>query len=118
MISLTALLASILILSLTMSTSTYAQIMKTDHEGSGSSSSNNNSPLKVGILDPSPILLNTDGTMKNDTSLASNVNVSRIGTVADGVSKLLLVVDYNKTLQFTIKNTEPDKTTNGTLTSL
>ena len=47
-----------------------------------------------------------------------DITTYRNGTIADGVSKLILVVDSNKELQFSINGTKSDDLTNGTLSSL
>src|SRR6478736_3334983 len=47
------------------------------------------------IVDPNPKLIdNKSGSLINDITLASNINSIRNGTVADGVSKLLLITSY------------------------
>jgi len=70
------------------------------------------------ILDPNPGLIDGNGKLKNDFSLIANTNSVRPGTIADGLSKLLLVIDSNKTLQFSIDGTTRDNLINGTLNSL
>jgi pimeloyl-ACP methyl ester carboxylesterase len=50
--------------------------------------------------------------------LAASLTTYRSGTIADGVSKLILFVYSNNILQFTINDTGPDDLTNGTLSSL
>lgn len=69
------------------------------------------------IVDPNPNLINIDGTLKNNVSLAAKNNTERLGTVADGISKLLIVMDSNNTLQFSIEGTSPNNTTKGVLDS-
>jgi hypothetical protein len=49
--------------------------------------------------------------------LAANINTERLGTVADGISKLLIVMDSNNTLQFSIDGTSSNNTTKGVLDS-
>jgi hypothetical protein len=71
------------------------------------------SSLKPFVADPNPDLIDKDGNLKNDVSLAAGINKSRIGTIADGVSKLILLVYSNNRLQFSINGTEPDNITNG-----
>ena len=58
------------------------------------------------IIDPNPDLIEANGKLKNDVSLVANTNTYRLGTIADGVSKLVLVMDSNKTLQFSIDGTD------------
>ena len=50
---------------------------------------------EIRIVDPNPTLIdNKSGSLINDISWAANINETRTGTIADGVSKLLLVVNY------------------------
>lgn len=56
--------------------------------------------------------------MQNNASLAANINKERLGTVADGLSKLLIVMDSNNTLQFSINGTNDDNLAYGELSSL
>jgi hypothetical protein len=69
------------------------------------------------IIDPNPDLINIDGTLQNNASWAANINTERLGTVADGISKLLIVTDSNNTLQFSIEGTSSSNTTKGVLDS-
>jgi triacylglycerol esterase/lipase EstA (alpha/beta hydrolase family) len=50
--------------------------------------------------------------------LAATLTTYRDGTIADGVSKLLLLVYSNNTVQFSINGTKPGDLTDGTLSSL
>jgi pimeloyl-ACP methyl ester carboxylesterase len=87
------------------------------HSSSSSSSSNFNPPYS--LLDPNPSLINEDGSNINDNiSLIARIKTCRNGTITDGVSKLILVVDSNNDLRFSIKGTKPDDLTNGTLSYL
>ena len=61
---------------------------------------------------------NKHGNLINDTNLASSLITHRNGTIADGVSKLILLVYSNNTLQFSINNTKPDNLKNGALSSI
>jgi hypothetical protein len=63
-------------------------------------------------------LIDEDGKLINDINLAAGLTTYRSGTITDGVSKLILVVDSNKELQFSINGTKPDNLTNGALSSL
>lgn len=64
-------------------------------------SHNNMDPLsKPLVLDPNPTLVTKDGTLKNDVSSAAGVTTNRIGAIADGSSKLILIVESNKALNF------------------
>jgi len=78
----------------------------------------NNIIIKPKILDPNPDLVDVNGKLKNDVSLVAKINSFRLGTIADGISKLLLVIDSNKTLQFSIDGTARDNLTKGALSSL
>jgi hypothetical protein len=73
---------------------------------------------KYSLLDPNPDLIDKDGNLINDINLAANITSYRIGTIADGVSKLILLVYSNNTLQFSINGTKPDNLINGALSSL
>ena len=70
------------------------------------------------ILDPNPSLIDDDGNLINDINKAVDITSYRNGTIADGVSKLILVVDSNKELQFSINKTKPDDLINGILSCL
>ena len=70
------------------------------------------------MIDPNPYLIDIDGKLINNIDLAANLTTHRNGTIADGISKLILIVESRSALQFSIKDTSPDKTTNGTLSSL
>jgi hypothetical protein len=70
------------------------------------------------IVDPNPDLTKIDGTLENNPSLAANINTERLGTVADGVSKLLIVTESNNTLQFSIDGINDDNLSLGVLSSL
>ena len=83
-----------------------------------SSSSFSSSKTSYSILDPNPSLIDDDGNLINDISKAADITIYRNGTIADGISKLILVVDSNKELQFSINRTKPDDLTNGTLSCL
>jgi hypothetical protein len=82
------------------------------------SSSSSSCTLSHSILDPNPSLIDDDGNLINDISKAADITTYRNGTIADGVSKLILVVDSNNELQFSINGTKPDDLTNGTLSCL
>jgi hypothetical protein len=69
------------------------------------------------LIDPNPSLIDIDGKLINNIDLAANFT-TRNGTIADGISKLILIVESRSALQFSIKDTSPDNTTNGTLSSL
>jgi pimeloyl-ACP methyl ester carboxylesterase len=80
--------------------------------------SSSNSKPHYSILDPNPSLIDDDGNLINDISKAVDITSYRNGTIADGVSKLILVVDSNKELQFSINETKPDDLINGILSCL
>jgi pimeloyl-ACP methyl ester carboxylesterase len=81
-------------------------------------SASTNSGPSYSLLDPNPSLIDIDGKLINDINLAANLTTHRSGTIADGISKLILIVESKSSLQFSIKDTSPDNTTNGTLSSL
>ncbi len=70
------------------------------------------------LLDPNPSLIEENGNLVNDISKAVTITTYRNGTISDGVSKLILVVDSHKDLQFSINGTKPDDLTNGILSCL
>ena len=70
------------------------------------------------LLDPNPSLIDKDGKLINNINLAASLTTYRNGTIADGVSKLILIIDSKSSLQFSINDTKPDNPTNGTLSSL
>ena len=69
------------------------------------------------LLDPNPDLIDIDSKLINNINLAANLTTHRNGTIADGISKLILIVESKSSLQFSIKDTNPDNPTNGTLSS-
>jgi pimeloyl-ACP methyl ester carboxylesterase len=70
------------------------------------------------LVDPNPSLIDIDGKLISNINLAASLTTYRNGTIADGVSKLILIVDSKSSLQFSINDTKPDNPTNGTLSSL
>ena len=74
--------------------------------------------LNPRIVDPNPDLINKDITLQNNASLAASIDTERLGTVADGISKLLIVMDSNNTLQFSINGTNDNNLTYGVLSPL
>jgi len=81
-----------------------------------SSSSSSKSPYS--LLDPNPSLIDENGNLINDINLAASLTTYRNGTITDGVSKLILLIDSNDPLQFSINHTKPDDLSNGMLSSL
>jgi hypothetical protein len=76
------------------------------------------SKLSCSLLDPNPSLIDKDGELINNTNLAASLTTYRNGTIADGISKLILIANSKNPLQFSINDTKPDNLTNGTLCSL
>jgi hypothetical protein len=70
------------------------------------------------LLDPNPSLIDIDGKLINNINLAANLTTYRNGTIADGTSKLILIVKSKSSLQFSINNMRHNNPTNGTLSSL
>jgi pimeloyl-ACP methyl ester carboxylesterase len=70
------------------------------------------------MLDPNQSLIDIDGNLINNINLASRLTSYRNGTIADGVSKLILIVESKSSLQFLINDTKHNNLTNGTLSSL
>jgi pimeloyl-ACP methyl ester carboxylesterase len=81
-------------------------------------SANVGSKPSYSLIDPNPDLIDTDGKLINNIDLAANLTTHHNGTIADGISKLILIVESKSSLQFSIKDTSPDNPTNGTLSSL
>jgi pimeloyl-ACP methyl ester carboxylesterase len=76
-------------------------------------SSSTSSKLSYLLLDPNPSLIDKDGNLINNINLAASLTTHCNGTIADGISKLVLIVETKNSLQFSINDT-----TNGTLSSL
>ena len=70
------------------------------------------------LLDPNQSLIDIDGNLINNIDLASRLTTYRNGTIADGVSKLILIVESKTSLQFSINDTKHNNLANGTLNSL
>ena len=70
------------------------------------------------LLDPNPSLVDKDGKLINNINLAASLTKYRNGTIAGGISKLILIVDSINPLKFSINDTKPDNLANGTLCSL
>jgi PGAP1-like protein len=81
-------------------------------------SANVGSKPSYSLIDPNPYLIDIDGKLINNINLAANLTTHRNGTIADGISKLILIVESKNSLQFSINDTRPDNPTNGTLSSL
>jgi len=90
--------------------------LQNDNNVNSSSSSSSKSPYS--LLDPNPSLIDENGNLVNDISKAARITTYRKGTIADGVSKLILLIDSNSPLQFSINRTKPDDLVNGMLSSL
>ena len=69
------------------------------------------------LLDPKPSLVDIDGNLINNINLAASLTTYRNGTIADGVSKLILIVESKCLLQFSINGTKHNNL-KGTLSSL
>jgi hypothetical protein len=50
------------------------------------------------LLDPNPSLIDKDGNLINNINLAASLTSYRNGTIADGVSKLILIVESKSSL--------------------
>jgi probable HAF family extracellular repeat protein len=70
----------------------------------------------ITIVDPNPVLINTQGQLINNPTMAASLTSRRIGAAADGVSRLLLVADANSSLTFSLEVT--DTLPSGTLADL
>ena len=81
-------------------------------------SANVGSKPSYSLLDPNPYLIDIDGNLINNINLAANLTTYRNGTIADGISKLILIVESKSSLQFSINDTKHDDITNGTLSFL
>ena len=58
------------------------------------------------LLDPNPSLIDKDGKLINNIKLAASLTTYRNGTIADGVSKLILIVESKCSLLFLIDDTK------------
>ncbi len=73
---------------------------------------------KIRIVDPKPTLIdNKTGSLINDISSVADITKTRTGTIADGISKLLLVVNYENPIKFSLLEDE-DGQSSGTLSTL
>lgn len=78
-----------------------------------------NLDAQIRVIDPIPKLIDLEsGTLINDVSIIDDINETRIGTIADGISKLLLVAKYENPLKFTILDSEDENQSIGTLSTL
>jgi pimeloyl-ACP methyl ester carboxylesterase len=85
--------------------------------GSEGYSQNNNTNKKFKLINPNADLVDRFDNLINDISFLYNKK-NNSGTIADGVSKILIVVESNQTLKFSIDDTRPENITNGTIGSL
>jgi pimeloyl-ACP methyl ester carboxylesterase len=76
------------------------------------------SSFKPLVLDPNPSLIDGNGNLNNNISLAASITTDRIGTIADGISKLILVFKDNKALYFSIEGRNSTDITDGRLSGL
>jgi pimeloyl-ACP methyl ester carboxylesterase len=76
------------------------------------------SSFKPLVLDPNPSLIDEDGNLINNISLAASIKTNRTGTTADGISKLILVIKDNKALQFSIEGRNSTDIIDGRLSHL
>ena len=78
------------------------------------------------LLDPNPKLIDKQGNLIQNVTLASNlipiqngkIVDGRNGTIADGVSKLIIKLVYNNPLRFSIEGKSPNDLRGGTLAPL
>ncbi|MDQ3971445.1 MAG: hypothetical protein M3227_07130 [Thermoproteota archaeon] len=82
------------------------------------SSASSSHKLSYSILDPNHSLIDEYVNLNDNISLAASLTTYCNGTIADGVSKLILLINSNNPLQFSINDTERDNLTNGTLSCL
>jgi hypothetical protein len=68
--------------------------------------------FKLLLLDPNPSLIDKDGNLIDNINLAASLTTNRNGTIAGGISKLVLIVECKTSLHFSSNDT-----TNGTLSS-
>ena len=69
-------------------------------------SASTNSGPSYSLLDPNPYLIDIDGKLINNIDLAANLTTYRNGTIADGISKLILIVESKSSLQFSVNDTK------------
>ena len=70
------------------------------------------------LLDPSPSLIDKEGNLITNLNLAASLTSYCNGTITDGLSKLILIVESKCLLHFSINDTKHNNLTNGTLSSL
>lgn len=70
------------------------------------------------LIDPNPSLIDIDGNLINNINLAASLTTYCNGTIADGVSKLLIRIPNDSKLQFTIKDQASSDLSDGKLSSL
>ena len=64
------------------------------------------------LLDPNPYLIDIDDNLINNINLAAKLATYGNGTIADGISKLILIVESKNSLQFSINDTKHNNPTN------
>ncbi len=72
----------------------------------------------IRIVDPNPTLLANDGTLLNDPEKAAKIATSRIGTVTDGISRLVLIAGSGNSLKFEIEGKSSSDVSDGSLSAL
>ena len=77
-----------------------------------------NHSSQVSLLDPSPVLVDKQGNIQNNVTLASSINTTRIGTISDGVSKSLIKFPHDTNLEFSLEDKNSNDLTDGTLSNL
>ena len=107
-------LTHLVIILLVLATSTYFTSNSVLAQGTADSLD-----AQLRIIDPNPKLIDLEsGALINDVSIIDSINETRIGAIADGVSKLLLVAKYENPLKFTLLDNEDNNQSKGTLSTL
>jgi len=93
-----------------LSTTSFVAALNTNLKGSNIAASSHNATL----LNPGPRLIDKKGNLIQNVNLPSNLTRS-IGTIADGVSKLIIEVAYKNPLTFSIVGMNPNNLSDGIL---
>jgi pimeloyl-ACP methyl ester carboxylesterase len=72
----------------------------------------------VRLLDPNPDLLEQNGNLVKDLDRADSLTALRKGSAADGISKLVLLVNSSDSLAISIDGRSPSDLTDGSLSPL
>lgn len=111
----TFILLSTLVISL-LSTTSFVAALNTNFARDPNISASSKAKMAT-LLDPNPVLIDKHGNLIQDTTFLLKLK-SRNGTIADGVSKLIIEVNYSRPLNFSIVGKSPNNLSEGTLSPL